>query len=158
MLFRTVRWLYKLDADFTWETHRYPSLDHDFRFYDSDDHLRLTIDKAGVLTVTKDYAWNGCSPKYALFDILLGTPEGATSHKANWHGKTYYASCVHDALYQFLESGLPLTRKEADHVFLNLLQQYEFKLARAYWLAVRCFGRFVHFAKKRVRKWDGSCA
>jgi hypothetical protein len=57
--------------------------------------------------------------------------------------KTYYASLVHDALYQFLpemnESNC-ITRRDADDFFRRILIEYEFAPNWIYWLAVRTFG------------------
>ncbi len=53
--------------------------------------------------------------------------------------KTYYASLVHDALYQYLDT-IPIPRKEIDRVFLEMLKETAFPLAFLYYIAVRIFG------------------
>jgi hypothetical protein len=88
----------------------------------------------------QEYAWDGCSPKFMLLGLAVGTPDGAINPKT---GKaiTYYASMAHDILYQFRKDlkGF-VTRKQADRVFLELLRRDGFQLAEVYYLAVRLFG------------------
>ena len=107
----------------------------DLIFRDKTGVVRLVIEQGGRITVTRGYAWNGCSPKICVFDLLLGTPEGVV-HVRTGKPKTYYASLVHDALYQFLPDGLPLGRRHADRFFLLLLAESEFALRWLYWGAV----------------------
>jgi len=100
----SVRWLYVLDQHFTWESSL--EIKEDVAFKDKTGVVRLVLEKGGRITVMRGYAWNGCSPKYCLFDILLGTPEGVVDSRTR-RPKTFYASLVHDALYQFVPDGLP---------------------------------------------------
>jgi catechol 2,3-dioxygenase-like lactoylglutathione lyase family enzyme len=147
------RWLYRIDANYTWTSpFRQES---DFAFFDAKGRLRLLIERNGAITVMRGYTWNGCSPKFFVLDLLFGTPEGVVNARTG-HRKTYYASMVHDALYQFLADDLPLTRVQADHCFLFLLRESSFRLAPLYWLFVRAFGGLVHFATRRYRHWDGT--
>jgi hypothetical protein len=151
----SVKWLYRLDKNFSWDSQFISDEDH--VFFDDKGKVRLIIQRSGIITVTQGYAWNGCSPKFCLFDFLIGTPEGVV-HKDSEKPKTYYASLVHDALYQFLEKELPLDRKQADGAFLRLMKESEFAPATLYWLAVRLFGGLVYQGKKRVRRWSGVSA
>ena len=48
----------------------------------------------------KGYAWDGCSPKFQILDLIFGTHDGAISENTG-KAVTYYASMVHDVLYQF---------------------------------------------------------
>jgi hypothetical protein len=148
----TVRWLYRLDSNYEWQCPRL--FDADYVFYDRDGSVRLILQRDGRITVTRGYAWNGCSPKFCLFDIVLGPPEGAV-HAESEKPKTYYASLLHDALYQFLADGLPLSRTEADRYFLILLRRWNFRPAWIYWFAVRVFGRLLHVGKQQSRHWRG---
>ena len=136
-------WIFKLEADY-----RYPTgLKTDF--FDSN---WLRIDTNGVITVYKGYAWDGCSFKFNLFDLAVaGTPDGIidiTSMKP----KTYYASLVHDALYQYLPYH-SISRRQADIIFYELLAKAGFIPRKIYYLAVRlvggCFG-----AQKVERKYQ----
>ena len=148
-----VRWLYRLPENYSYESGL--SLEKDCIFKDRDGTVRLIVEREGRITVTQGYAWNGCSPKFLVLDLLFGTPEGAV-HVRTERPKTYYASLVHDALYQFLPEGLPMTRRQADRVFLDLLEEAEFSLARVYWLAVRLFGGFVCRGLRMKRDWNGT--
>lgn len=67
-------WLHKLTTTFSWESgHAMPE---DLVFRDRNGTVRLILERSGRIIVTKGYAWNGCSPKVCLFDVLVGTPEG----------------------------------------------------------------------------------
>jgi len=101
----------------------------------------LKIDISGNITIKgsygNGYAWDGCSPKFNVLDIfLIGTPDGRINVNT---GKpvTYYASLIHDALYQFRKD-LGIKRKVADKVFLYYLG--DFQLRFIYYAAVRLFG------------------
>jgi hypothetical protein len=76
---------------------------------------RMTI-IAGEITIPAGYKWNGCTL--------------APDFK-----KTYYASLVHDALYQY-----KCGRKLADKVFYKMLKEEGFKLAWIYYAGTRIFG------------------
>lgn len=136
----SVRWLYRLERGFTCDS-KLP-MPEDLIFRDKTGVVRLIIEQNGQLTVTSGYAWNGCSPKFCVFDILLGTPEGVV-HASTGRPKTYYASLVHDALYQFLPEGLRLGRRQADWFFLRLLAESEFAPRWIYWGVVRIIGGLV---------------
>jgi hypothetical protein len=124
-------------------------------FRDSTGKVWMLIETTGTITIMNGYAWNGCSPKFCLFDILLGTPDGVV-HRETGKPKTYFASLVHDALYQFLTDGLPLNRRHADAIFLQLLRESDFTPARIYWLAVRLFGWLVRHGTAMKRQWHGN--
>ena len=147
------RWLYRIDASYTWTSpFRQES---DYAFFDAKGRLRLLVERNGAITVTRGYTWNGCSPKFFVLDLLFGTPEGVVNARTAQR-KTYYASMVHDALYQFLADGLPLTRVQADRCFLMLMRESSFLLAPVYGRFVRAFGGIVHFATRRYRDWNGT--
>ena len=148
----TVRWLYRLDRNFTWQSGL--NVSEDLVFYDGKGKVRLIIETDGRLTVTQGYAWNGCSPKIYFLDLLFGMPDGAV-YKPTGKPKTYFASMVHDALYQFLGTGTPISRAQADRCFLRLMRESQFVLRHVYWFAVRVFGCFVWRGKRVVRKWHG---
>jgi len=103
----------------------------------------LRIYPDGEIIIRKGYSWNGCSPKFVLFDIAIGTPEGIIIQPENVP-ITYFASLLHDCLYQFRKH-IGITRKQADNEFLRELQKRKFKLAKLYYFAVRIFG--LIFAK-----------
>ena len=74
----------------------------------------------GYITIKKGYAWNGCSyvPDFK---------------------STYYASLIHDALYQY-----KVDRKIADLVFYDLMKRDNFKLKWIYYKGVYFFGKFFY--------------
>jgi len=146
-------WLYRLDRSYSWDSGL--SIPADLVFRDAKGKVRLVIETTGRMTVMRGYSWNGCSPKFCVFDILIGTPDGVV-HLRTGRPKAYFASLVHDALYQFLPLSAPLTRADADRVFLRLLAESNFAPRRLYWLAVRLFGWIVRLGQNRVRKWEGT--
>ncbi len=102
----------------------------------------LSIEPDGKITLKGSYedgyAWDGCSPKGVFLDIIWGTPDG----KLDWHTEapiTYYASMIHDVLYQY-KAVIPISRKETDIIFLLNLKKAKFLLANLYGIAVRAFG------------------
>jgi len=108
------------------------------------DYLEISI--RGTIIIPKGYAWDGCTPKFTFLDLVFGTPDGAIGK----HGKpkTYYASMVHDALYQY-KSEVPISRKEADKLFYEMLKEEDFYWSKVYYFAVRAFGWM--FGKWKVR-------
>lgn len=131
------KWLYRLERPVTWRS-GHPFQD-DMAFNDASGTRRLEITREGAITVLSGYAWDGCTPKINLFDILFGTPDGVVDTRTG-RPKTYYASLFHDALYQFLGSGLPLRRATIDRFFLRLLTATDFRPRPLYFAAVRLFG------------------
>ncbi len=100
----------------------------------------LHISKEGVVTVKANqngYAWDGCTPKISVFNLsVIGVPDGHVDYRT-MKPFTYYASLVHDALYQYLEF-VPVSKAQVDRLFLKMLK--EFKPRRFYYLAVKHFG------------------
>jgi len=111
----------------------------------------IRMDLLGDVTIKGSngdgYTWDGCSPKVNVCDLFfLGTPDGRISTKT---GKpcTYYASLIHDTLYQFIDE-IGISRREADRVFLHYLG--DFQLRYLYYFAVRMFGGvFLWRSKKK---------
>lgn len=148
------KWLFRLEEDFTWQSGR--DFSQDLAFYDKKGKRRLEIRKDGSLTVLKNYAWDGCTPKFCFLDILFGTPDGIVD-KRTGKPKTYYATLIHDVLYQFLDDDLPITRKEADDYFLRLMTDTQFTLRDLYYWAVRLLGGLAQRFGKRLRQNAGKC-
>ena len=149
---RTVDWLYCHEENYPWKSGI--KVDADTVFRDENGIVRLILETDGTLTVMRGYTWNGCSPKGCILDLLIGTPDGAV-YEPTGKPKTYYASMVHDALYQFLDEDGPFTREEADACFLQLMEESEFMLAGLYGFAARLFGRLVWRGKRKARQWRG---
>ena len=98
----------------------------------------ILLDYDGVLTIYSGYAWNGASPKFSLFDMVFGTPEGIKNK--NDKPKTYYPTLVHDALYQLSTIADIGNRKNADKLFYDMLRKERFKSAKLYYIIVRLLG------------------
>ncbi len=138
------RWRYKLERDFTYETKipiELPKGKYAINWMDKNGQLWISIEKDGTIDILQGYSWNGCSPNISICDLFwVGTPDGVIDVTI---GKpvAYYASMIHDALYQMLYYKVcPYTRKQADKIFYNELKKRKFKLAGLYWLAVRMLG------------------
>ncbi|MBW2610441.1 MAG: hypothetical protein JRC68_08885 [Deltaproteobacteria bacterium] len=131
--------------------------------YESD---YLILKKDGELQIKAEYAWNGCSPKAKIFGMVFGTPEGALplEHEKRiisrnldalgigalpWDKpKTYFASLVHDCLYQISDTHpKKLDRRKVDRLFYRILRAYRFLPASLYYLFVRIFGKYFWGSK-----------
>lgn len=147
-----VKWRFRLEESHQWASgHPFPD---DLVFRDKDGGVRMLVSRSGLLTITRHYAWDGCTPKFCVWDFSIGIPDGVV-HAESGHPKTYYASLVHDVCYQFLPDGLPLKRREVDRFFLTLMTKYDFGPRWVYWIAVRLFGGFFRRAMRVKRGTDG---
>ena len=137
----SVKWIFILDKDFVFNVRRHlPSgFSQGCAFVDRSGKRRLELHPDGDAKVLAGYAWDGCTPKFALWDIVLGIPDGIPNNTTT-KPKAYYASLLHDALYQFLDMELPMSRADADRVFLELLTRDSFGPRWIYYSAVRIFG------------------
>jgi hypothetical protein len=104
----------------------------------------LQIDPDGVITVNGanegGYAWDGCSPKANFLHFIWGTPDGKLDYRTE-RPMTYYASMIHDALYQYKKE-IPISRVEADLLFMKLLRDARFMWWWLYGFAVIVGGMF----------------
>lgn len=109
------------------------------------NHDWLSIKTDGTITVKGSYddgyAWDGCTPKKDFMQITWGNFDGMTRKfsKGDYKPYTYYASMIHDILYQHKRCA-PITRKEADLIFLELLNNAGFIWAKPYFVGVRALG------------------
>ena len=151
-----LKWVFVLDGDYAWPSGR--SFVEDCAFEDSSGTRRLEIRKNGEIKVLAGYAWDGCTPKFSLWDICVGTPDGVPNALTK-KPKAYYASLLHDALYQFSLQELPAPidrRKEIDRIFLDLLGRDRFAPQWVYYWAVRIFGGlFFHRYTRHKRRYKG---
>ena len=105
----------------------------------------LSISKEGEIRVKgsfkKGYAWDGCTPKANLLHITWGNFDGKLKKfdEGDYKPYTYYASMIHDVLYQYKRCA-PITRREADRIFYNLLKESGFMWAYFYFIGVRLLG------------------
>ncbi|MCO6429036.1 DUF1353 domain-containing protein [Nitrosomonas communis] len=151
-----VKWIYVLDKDFSYNIA--PYLPQEFSagcaFEDRTGKRRLEIHPDGTMKVLADYAWDGCTPKFALWDILLGIPDGVPNYQTK-KPKAYYASLLHDVLYQFLDADLPISRQSADKIFYELLKRDHFGPRYIYYAAVRIFGGIFRLITRWKRRYQG---
>jgi hypothetical protein len=155
----SVRWIYELDADVSLSLAPYlqRTLDRPLAFCDREDREWLVLYPDGRAVIRHGYAWDGCTPKFSLFDIVIGVPDGIPNELTR-KPKAYHASLVHDVLYQFLElPELPVDRRGADRAFLDLLDRDAFAPRYLYWAAVRVFGGLSRLFTSRHRAWKGRC-
>lgn len=109
----------------------------------------MEINEEGIITIKgsykKGYAWDGCTPKINLLQITWGNFDGKLKRFAsgNYKPYTYYASMIHDVLYQYKRC-VPVTRKEADLILYKMLKEAGFIWAGIYYIGVRAFG-WVYF-------------
>jgi hypothetical protein len=100
----------------------------------------LDISTSGMLTVKaneRGYSWDGCTPKFSVLNVLIvGVPDGHVDIRT-MKPYTYFASMVHDALYQYLDS-VPIAKRDIDLLFLKMLG--DFKLRHLYYHAVKWLG------------------
>ena len=92
----------------------------------------------GMCFIPAGYSWDGCTPKFKVGGITIGTPDGSI-HPETGKPRTYYASLVHDALYQYFPSH-GISRKAIDDLFLEMLRMSGFRSAGLYHRMVRWFG------------------
>jgi hypothetical protein len=155
----SVKWIYRLELDQTIELGKYyrRSFEYPLSFRDRSGAERLVLFPSGRAVVTAGYAWDGCTPKYALFDVVLGVPDGVPNSRTR-KPKTYHASLVHDVLYQFLDvHQLPIDRSGADSAFFDLLKRDAFAPRAIYWLAVRLLGGIYRRGTRIKRRYRGHC-
>lgn len=100
--------------------------------------LKICMDgKIIVKSNENGFAWDGCTPKISLWNlIIIGVPDGHVDYRT-MKPYTYYASLVHDALYQYLDS-VPVKKNAIDKLFFKMLG--DFKLRHIYYFCVRVFG------------------
>jgi len=152
----SVKWIFILDNDFVFNVRHLLAADcpQGCAFVDQSGVRRLELHPNGDAKVLAGYSWDGCTPKFALWDILIGTPDGIPNNKTT-KPKAYYASLLHDALYQFLDTGLPISRASADRAFLELLTRDGFRPKWVYYSAVRMFGGSFRLFTRWKRSYAG---
>ena len=67
---------------FIWKLHRKVSLATSIKGVNYSGEY-LSLDPTGILIIERDYAWNGCSPKFEVFGLVFGTPEGLCQRNTN---------------------------------------------------------------------------
>jgi hypothetical protein len=115
----------------------------------------MSINADGLIVVKgthdKGYAWDGCSPKLNFLHLIWGTADGAMDFRTA-KPFTYYASMIHDILYQFKKE-VPVSRMEADILFAKILRKAGFIWWWLYGFAVIVGGGiYGGWATKKSRK------
>lgn len=132
-------WKFITDTAFTWNTHRFENRYCDFKWLKIDDN-------AITVKASKDqkYAWDGNTPKVNMLGLTLGTPDGKLIKHKNGEYKpvTYYASMIHDVIYQYKRCA-PVTRREADQIYLDMMRDAGFPLRSVYFAGVKIGGAFL---------------
>lgn len=135
-------WIFKLDKQFEIVTY--------IKNYEFSAKW-LEIEKKGKIKIPKGYAWDGCTFKKSVLDIfIIGTPDGIIDIDT-MKPKTYYASLVHDALYQYYGYH-GISRKAIDKLFLDMMKKTKFKLSLLYYTVVRIAG-WLFYINKRIKKY-----
>lgn len=121
------------------------------------DNEWLSIDGNGTIIVKgsnlNGYSWDGCSPKNEVLDLVIGTPDGRIEPSTE-KPITYFASMLHDILYQFKNDHM-ISRKEADLMFYQVLKNKKFFFAGLYFVMVRLFGgAYGRFNYKRSFQYN----
>ncbi|RJX69479.1 hypothetical protein DZ860_14925 [Vibrio sinensis] len=127
---------FKIETDYEYQTH--------WRLEKAFVSQWLDISTDGLITVKAGehgYRWDGCTPKVSVLNLwILGVPDGHINYRT-MKPYTYYASLVHDALYQYLDT-VPVSKADIDLLFLEMLG--DFKLKKIYYFFVcKCGGRNV---------------
>ena len=152
----SVRWVFRLDKNYHYNVRKY--LPNEWTegcaFLDRNGHRRLEIHPDGTAIVLAGYAWDGCTPKFSLFDIVFGIPDGIPNETTK-KPKAYYASLMHDVFYQFIDVKLPLARKDIDKIFLEILKRDSFAPQWIYYLAVRWLGWLFRLFTRWKRGYEG---
>jgi len=134
-------WIFKLTEDFTLAT------DCTGITFRSD---WFTIAGDGRMTIRKGYAWDGNSVKLDVFDLfIIGTPDGIIDVRT-MKPKTWFASLVHDALYQYYGYH-GLLRSEMDMIYLLLARKANFFPAPLYYAVIRMLGWAFYVGKRMER-------
>lgn len=144
--------MYRIDEDYRWESGLL--IQENIVFVDRKGVPRLELLRGGQIHIFSNYAWDGCTPKFCLLDIVFGIPDGVVDSRTG-RPKTYHASLIHDALYQFLSDGSPVSRRSADACFLKLMSETGFVFRYPYFFAVRVFGGLFRRAMKAKRGTKG---
>ena len=155
-------WLFSLDEDVQFEV---GWMKHETQLTEK----WFTI-RGGVCTILKGYAWDGCSPKGVFWstwdgwvedsDLWVASRDYCGPVKVKGKPTLYIASCVHDALYQFIvaistATGMSVweVRRHADNTFGDICKAAGWTKWKAYRRFVRWFG-WMPVLKRTLRKQD----
>lgn len=137
------RWIFKLEKDFT---SKIPFITSKLAGTKLINNKLGYLTNTGLIVIKEGFSWDGCTPKWAWFDIVFGTPDGVID-KQTGKPKTYYASLMHDFLYQFAPREY-VTRKYADKVMLAEMAKTGYKPRYVYYFFIRLFGWYWWIKRK----------
>jgi hypothetical protein len=134
-------WTYTLDRVYHYQSKVDPKITQSFVCRDKSDRIWLTIEPRGLLSIEKDYSWDGCSPKITFGPLVMGIWDGPL--EPDGKPMCYYPSLVHDAFCQFapLYENFPYSFAQIDLNFLYMLQGNNWQYAEDYYRAVRLWHR-----------------
>ncbi len=116
----------------------------------ADGYQRGVIDMKGNLTIFPRYAWDGCSPTINVLDLVwLGVPDGVVDGSGK--PATWRASLVHDFCLQFRDD-LRLSTDDCHAMMLDVMREDGFKLALAYFWAVKAYWTIRPYLPRNVLK------
>ena len=92
--------------------------------------------RSGILTILPNFIWDGCTPKFRIFGIIVGVPD---------FKKTYRASAIHDFLINY-QAVHGLSRKLIDMIFEDVLRSESFKLTFLYAGAVHTYRKLTIYS------------
>jgi len=117
---------YVLAEDYDYQLKGY-TFNNDIVFKDKSGISWGVLRRSGLLTVLKGYTFDGAT----------GVGDGKIQE--NGLPQLYYPSLVHDVLYQFFKQH-PLTRKQVDDIFYQMMVESGFKNAKLYRFGLKLFG------------------
>lgn len=121
-------WIYTLQADLIVHHPALAGIDFDSEWCSIHD---------STITVRKNYAWDGCSPKFKLGAYAFGVPDGKVRSGMPVH--TGRASAVHDALCQYKHQ-INITQTATVQIFNDLLRADGWVFRPVYVFCVDKFG------------------
>lgn len=92
----------------------------------------VEIRPTGEMIIKAGYSWDGCSPKYKIFGVIVGIPDGK-------YNECRRASCIHDIFCQFI-ADIPVNKETVLGIFGDMLSYSGWKWAKLYTYAVDKLG------------------
>ena len=121
-------WKYKLDKAYTLTHPILAGITY------SNDWVKISNSK---MVISKDYAWDGCSPKFTFLGLFsFGTPDGISYLGYPW---LYHPSLVHDVFCQFRKE-IPISKEHVVTIWEDMLVARKWPLTKLYVFFVDKFG------------------
>ncbi len=152
-------WKFVHNEDFVYETEVLKGRHFNGKWLSINDG---TITIRGSQDKNRGYAWDGCTPKFnflqitwGLFDGQLHVHEIKSTNTVAYKPRTYFASMVHDAIYQYKRC-VPLTKAEADKIFYHQLKEAKWiwlKYIGLEWCFLAGFSEAGNIVKRISSEW-----